>query len=398
MARYEHIDGSTQRFWEIEVDGRFVITRWGRLGRQPQSRTVACGDEAEAQRRRDTLVRQKLGSGYARVGHEIAAERTGAGNPALEAAIVADPDDLGSRLVYADWLMAQDATLGELIALEIRHVRTDDERLLSRIAQLRAQCAGEVGDRRTLQLHWRLGLIRKARLSVWQGSTVLEQLLALPAARTLEVLRLDVSADTGTPADRGAMLRSLAERSPPHLAQLEIVLRGPEEGEPFTEVDDWWGGLDSLERLLVSTPRAALPLPNERLRVFGFDAAELPWHRSVFESWPRLEHLVLDRVSPRHATRLLTSMVAPGLRSVAVHHTDIESIPWRHVLQSPLAATLRSIELVGPVPWSLYTAMDRLGGRVKVRWCGGRAPVSDYRPEPAPWLEVVQFPRHSVPW
>ncbi|MEM6928743.1 MAG: WGR domain-containing protein [Myxococcota bacterium] len=400
MPRYERIEGAAQRFWEIEVDGCFVTTRWGRLGRQPQSRTVSFADEANAQRHRDALIRQKLAKGYERVGDELAAPRTSAGNPRLEAALAADPDDLETRLVYADWLMSQEATLGELIALEVDHARTGDDGLLSRIARLRAQCVGEVADRRTVQLSWRLGLVRRARLPVMgTGRALLGSFLGLPAARILHALRLDVEGSHGSPEDRAAMLRAVVELAPRFLRQLELDYR-PDPAFPavFAEDEGWWEGLDALDTLLVKSPRASLPVPNDRLRVFGFDAQDLAWHPSLSRPWARLEHLVLARIPAVTATQLLTTLVAPTLHTVALHHIDVESVPWRSVLTGPVGSTLRTIELVGPVPWTLRSVLDRLGDRVRVRWCGGPAPDPELRPDSAPWLEVSQFPRYSVPW
>ncbi|MEO0601459.1 MAG: WGR domain-containing protein [Myxococcota bacterium] len=400
MPRYERIEGSAQRFWEIEVDGRFVTTRWGRLGRQPQSRTVSCADETDAKRRRDTLIRQKLAKGYERVGDELVAPRTGAGNPELEAALAADPDDLETRLVYADWLMSQEATLGELIALEVEHARTGDDGLLSRIARLRAQCVGEVADRRTVQLSWRLGLVRRARLPVMgTGRALLGTFLPLPAARVLHALRLDVEGSHGSPGDRATMLRAVVELAPRFLRQLELDYRpDPSFPEVFADDEGWWDGLDTLDTLLVKSSQASLPVPTDRLRVFGFDAQDVPWHPTVVRPWARLEHLVLARVPATTATQLLTTLVAPALHTVALHHLDVESIPWRHVLNGPVGPTLRTIELVGPVPWTLRSVLDRLGDRVRVRWCGGPAPDPELRSENAPWLEVSQVPRYSVPW
>ncbi|MEN0062798.1 MAG: WGR domain-containing protein [Myxococcota bacterium] len=399
MARYERIEGTAQRFWEIEIDGRHVTTRWGRLGRHPQSRTIECRDETTAQQRRDTLVRQKLAKGYERVGTERGAERTGQGNPELEAAIAQDPDDLDARLVYADWLMSQDATLGELIALEVQHARTDDDGLLSRIARLRDQCAGEVAERRTLRLRWRLGLIRSARLSViGTGSSLLERLFALPAARTLTSIQLETHPTKNPAPDRIAMLRTLGRLAAPHLTSVALKHQGQEDDATFGDAGAWWTDLPAFDTLLLSTRSASLPLPTDRLRVFGFDAPAGPWDTSLTQPWPNLEHLVLARTSVPFATHLLTSLVAPELHTLALHHLDLESIPWRHILRGPVGARLRTIELLGLVPWTLRGVMDRLGDRLQVRWCGGRAPPADARPEGAPWLQMVVNPQYSVPW
>ena len=68
MAHYECVDGTSRKFWEIELDGSTLATRWGRIGTAGQRKTKAFADAAAAQKEHDTLVREKLGKGYALVG------------------------------------------------------------------------------------------------------------------------------------------------------------------------------------------------------------------------------------------------------------------------------------------------------------------------------------------
>lgn len=395
MARYERIEGTTQRFWEIEVDGRFVIIRWGHLGGtvRPQSRTIECSDEEMATARRDLLVHQKTSSGYRRVDIELDDARTGTGNPELENALAADPEDLESRLVYADWLMSQDATLGELIAIEVEYEQTGNQELLSPIARLRKRCLGEVGDRRSLTVSWRLGLVRRARLAVMgSGASLLGQLLGLPAARVLETLRLDTQSADNPPADRAAMLTALGRCGPPHLRTLALHHRPAGADRNFTEAEGWWDGLPSLDGLLVFSEGAGLPLPNAQLRVFGFDAQQLPWHPTLLEPWPRLEHLVLERVPNGLLLPLLDAIDAPELHTLALDAVDLESVPWRQLFASRTGRTLRTIEIRDTVPVSLRGLLDRLGHRITVRACGS------FPNRNADWLERAPALRYSSSW
>jgi predicted DNA-binding WGR domain protein len=68
MARYELIEGSSKKFWEITLDGSALTTRWGRIGTSGQSKTKSCASDAAAQKEHDALVREKLSKGYSLVG------------------------------------------------------------------------------------------------------------------------------------------------------------------------------------------------------------------------------------------------------------------------------------------------------------------------------------------
>jgi predicted DNA-binding WGR domain protein len=65
MKRYfECIKGSSCKFYEVEVAGTVVNTRYGRIGSTGQSQTKAFTDAATAEKHASKLVEQKLGKGY----------------------------------------------------------------------------------------------------------------------------------------------------------------------------------------------------------------------------------------------------------------------------------------------------------------------------------------------
>jgi uncharacterized protein (TIGR02996 family) len=68
MARYELIEGSSKKFWEITLDGKSFTTRWGRIGTDGQSLTKKLASPAAAQKEHDRLVAEKQGKGYRAVG------------------------------------------------------------------------------------------------------------------------------------------------------------------------------------------------------------------------------------------------------------------------------------------------------------------------------------------
>ena len=67
MRRFELVEGSSSKFWEIALEGLEVAVRFGRIGTQGQAKTKAFGSAAEARREHDKLVKEKTGKGYVEV-------------------------------------------------------------------------------------------------------------------------------------------------------------------------------------------------------------------------------------------------------------------------------------------------------------------------------------------
>ncbi|NRF72238.1 DUF4132 domain-containing protein [Aquincola sp. S2] len=67
MRRFELVEGSSSKFWEIELDGVDVTVRFGRIGTQGQTKTKSFGSDAAARTEHDKLVKEKTGKGYAEV-------------------------------------------------------------------------------------------------------------------------------------------------------------------------------------------------------------------------------------------------------------------------------------------------------------------------------------------
>lgn len=83
MRRFELIEGTSSKFWEIDLDGSGVTVRFGRLGTNGQTQTKTFADAAAAKKEHDKLVKEKTGKGYAEV-----ATATGASLPAAPAPAV----------------------------------------------------------------------------------------------------------------------------------------------------------------------------------------------------------------------------------------------------------------------------------------------------------------------
>ena len=64
MPRYEFVEGNSQKFWEIELQGAGFTVKWGRLGTGGQAKDHVFADEGTAQHEYEQLVRSKEKKGY----------------------------------------------------------------------------------------------------------------------------------------------------------------------------------------------------------------------------------------------------------------------------------------------------------------------------------------------
>jgi predicted DNA-binding WGR domain protein len=68
MRRFEFSEGSSNKFWQIELgDTSFTVT-WGKIGTNGQTQTKSFDTAAKAQAEHDKLVKEKVKKGYAEVG------------------------------------------------------------------------------------------------------------------------------------------------------------------------------------------------------------------------------------------------------------------------------------------------------------------------------------------
>ncbi len=89
---FEFTEGSSDKFWEIILDGSSFSTRWGRRGTAGQNKEKSFETEAEALKQHDKLVAEKLREGYLEKGGEAALGASAQEvAPAAKAAAAATP-------------------------------------------------------------------------------------------------------------------------------------------------------------------------------------------------------------------------------------------------------------------------------------------------------------------
>ena len=142
MPRYEFSEGSSNKFWDINLSGKSFTTTYGKIGSNGQTTIKTFKSDADAKKEYDKLVAEKVKKGYQLVGGGKAAKPAGgekkgkaaketdapaesfkrdARNPALEAAILANPTDRDAYAVFADWLQEQGDPRGELMSLQLAY-------------------------------------------------------------------------------------------------------------------------------------------------------------------------------------------------------------------------------------------------------------------------------------
>ena len=64
MPRYEFSEGTSNKFWQIELKGSGFTTTYGKIGAAGQTTLKSYGDEATAKKEYDKLVAEKKKKGY----------------------------------------------------------------------------------------------------------------------------------------------------------------------------------------------------------------------------------------------------------------------------------------------------------------------------------------------
>ena len=89
MPRYEFIEGSSKKFWEISLEGTSFTTTYGRIGTDGQTSMKEFDSEAKADTEYKKLITEKTKKGYVLVDGAGAAAKPAAPAPAAPVAAAA---------------------------------------------------------------------------------------------------------------------------------------------------------------------------------------------------------------------------------------------------------------------------------------------------------------------
>jgi DNA ligase-1 len=62
--RFEFVEGTSNKFWEVWVDGANLYTQYGRIGSGGQTTVKNYPDEAAAHKAMEKIIGEKVGKGY----------------------------------------------------------------------------------------------------------------------------------------------------------------------------------------------------------------------------------------------------------------------------------------------------------------------------------------------
>jgi uncharacterized protein (TIGR02996 family) len=264
---------------------------------------------------------------------------------ALLAAIIANPDDVAARLVYADWLLAHDDARGELIQLCEQRRSAPDPAIDARITELERSFAERIaGEVAQLASSYTLarGFVQRIEMA---APTFAKHGARLLATHPIEQLDLK-------PVNPQALAR-LARADA--LRRLRVLRLGQIIGKtrpmPF---DDLCASefFDSLEQLEVWTwtidgkPEAAfarLRAPNlTRLRVYEVEGSPKILAGLARNEQVRLHHLSVDRRRRESWPSVFGGEGFEQLRSLAL---DIHGADASKLIDHANLPALRSLEL-----------------------------------------------------
>jgi uncharacterized protein (TIGR02996 family) len=328
MRTFVFTDDKSNKFWNIELQGKSFTVTFGRVGTKGQTQTKPFATDAMAKTEHDKLVAEKLKKGYV---------ETTAGAPApppplslerkaLEAALATNPDDLAAHSAYADYLMEQNDPRGEFIqvqlALEDTSKPKKERNALSRreAALLEAHASEWIGDAgRFLVGEWS-GAGKPYEFRFVRGWLDLVRTLPVPEALIVSLTR--------SPESR--LLR--------HLEVVYDMQYHPHDFDQFTDGPNKQLRKDERSGEIYDA-YATLPLLSEspyltNLRVFkyGFsDEGDRPVHSTM-----------VDPFGNRTAQNMLDLLKKNARLEELYLNTDLADIAT--LFASPLLASLRVLQ------------------------------------------------------
>jgi uncharacterized protein (TIGR02996 family) len=121
MRTFVFSDGKSNKFWNIALSGAEFTVTFGRVGTTGQTQAKQFASAAEAQKAHDKLVAEKLKKGYTETFPTPPAppKVVTTEQKALEAALLAHPDEVAAHSAYADYLTEHDDPRGAFIQTQL---------------------------------------------------------------------------------------------------------------------------------------------------------------------------------------------------------------------------------------------------------------------------------------
>jgi len=224
--RFERQTKTESAFWQIEQDGVLYLVRWGALGTEGQVREQRCESVEEARAQIDRLSMNLADLKFTEVGG-VAEPGSLPWSSEFEAAILREPENVGARQVYGDWLQLNGNPLGELVALQGAGIASGAqadamfESMFGAVAKnFRTRHSQRPGER-GLELKFHNGFVD----SIWCGSgetkeakAALDAVLSSPASRFVRSVTLGL-----TEYSSQGLIETLVRHAPRLIERLEVA-------------------------------------------------------------------------------------------------------------------------------------------------------------------------------
>lgn len=363
MARYEFTEGTSNKFWEINLSGKSFTTTYGKIGANGQTTIKKFSSDADAKKEHDKLVAEKVKKGYvlkggaggkakadggkakaeptngkaaARTATVVATGKRDARNPKLEAAILKDPSDRDAYAVLADWLEEQGDPRGELISLQLgykdkqakaliekhkdyflgplaAHVEVHDKGYNNSSSSLRTPAQEKEWQKTQREAFlWRNGFIFRVRLShdsysdeAFKGKTVdiLNDVLTHPSGRFITEFAFQSNGDPNED-DLQDLIDLLGKKAPPTTRKITF-------GDNIDQIS--WHHTGNLTKLWKGVPN---------LKVLEIETGEFDVGKMVA---PNLERAIFitGGLSKSCAKNIATATM-PKIKHLEIYYGDEE--------------------------------------------------------------------------
>jgi len=255
-VRLEFKEGTSNKFWELDLDGSAYKLRWGRIGTAGQEKSFNFPSTLKAKSEADKLIAEKKKKGYQEIAVKGAAKKKAASsskpapevkrNASMEKLIAKNPEDPTNYLVYGDWLTAEGDPRGELVTVQhaISQLSNADRKgakgkaLLNReksILKANADFTGTTS--KLVKLGWRWGFIQSVKFNNaedWMDDEdkvdvpgLLKNLLASPAIAGITTIEIGILRWDEIHKDASAILKGFGEAYGKQISK--IVIAPPED-------------------------------------------------------------------------------------------------------------------------------------------------------------------------
>lgn len=362
------------KFWEARVDHCTVKIQFGQQGTRGNSENAGFRTEADTQAGFEKLIAKKLKEGFVEQARVVPSTSIEAKtNPALEKAIVANPDDADAYMVYADWLQDQGDPRGELIALQAAGKQAAAKKLLDKhvayflgpLAEHRT-CYDGFADEKTEAFHWKNGFIHAVRLAHnqyadnWDGKLakdVVEPLLKHPSGRFIVELTINENDDPSEDT-LDDIFAVIAKRGMPTLRKLRI-------GDDVSQISWYrvgnlgkiWKAVPNLTHLDIEAGEFSLgtiELPNLVHAVFRTGGLAKASAKAIANAkWPKIEHLEVyygdenygGDATAKDVAPLLDRTDLPKLKYLGVKNAEFQNDLVPYLAKSALVRQLTTLDI-----------------------------------------------------